>query len=325
VPVTTHCPVCGYQLTSQNTGERIDRKAVLAIYDGLPGKQVDVLFFLHRFVLASQQQISDTFFDAENPRDRKISASKHLASLLNKGLVERHVGGPRHNGKVFYSLTPSGMFACEVEARGGTRNVKRLRDVKAHSLLSSVHAKHHLAVVDVMASFVRAERRGEGELLTYAGDKETTFSFVHLGSRRKIQPDSALLWSSNNRAFNAFLELENRKSSSEQFVEKIVKYLWFSQAGNNVGDVYKQTLGVNSFPPLLVVAVRKGQLPGLRQATIKGVLEAHVGTLPEVSKRVVVALAALDDIRETSVFGECWQAPLQARGPMGFEELFSLR
>jgi hypothetical protein len=314
MPILSHCPACGYQLASKIPGEKIDRKAVLQIYDGLPEKQVDILFFLSRFIVASQQQLADTFFTASNPRDRKISCSKHLASLLNKGLVERHAGGPRLNGRVFHSLSPAGMFACEVEVHGDTRSVKRLRDVKAHSLLSSVHVAHHLATVDVMSSFVRAEREGRGELLLYAGDKQITYNFLHLGSRRKIQPDSTLLWSANNTAYNCWLEIENKPNCSEQFVEKVMKYCWFESAGDQQGDTYRRTLGVNSFPPLLVVAVRRGQLPGLRQAAVRGVLEAHVGTIPKVAERVVIALAALDDIREVGALGPCWEIPLQATG-----------
>jgi hypothetical protein len=324
VPVTSHCPACGYQLTAKKSGENIDRKSVLQIYDGLPEKQTDILWFLARFTVASQQQISDTFFDAANPWDRKISASKHLSSLERHGLVERHDGGPRHHGKVFYSLSPSGMFWCEVEVKGGTGNVKRLRDVKAKALLSSVHANHHLATVDVMSSFVRPERQGEGELLWYQGDKAVTYNYLYGGSRRKLQPDSTFLWSAGGQAYNCWLEIENKKSSSDLFVEKVRKYAWFSVAGEHPGDTFRQTLGVNTFPPLLVVCVRRGQLPGLRQAVIRGVLASRIGTIRNISRRVVIGLACLDDVREVGVFGEVWEAVLQARGPLGFEGLSGL-
>jgi hypothetical protein len=325
MPSLSSCPACGYKLDSKMSGERIDRKGVLATYDYLPEKQVDVLHFLHRFTLASQQQIATTFFNAANPKDAKISCSKHLSSLERHGLIQRHAGGPRHNNKIFYSLTPGGMFCCEVEARGDTRTVKRLKEVKAHALLTSAHAKHHLYVVDVMSSFVRAERRGEGELTDYWGDREVSYVFPFLGSRRQLQPDSTFVWSTEKQAHLAWLELENRKGSSDQFVEKTIKYFYFANAGNQPGDVYKVALGIDRFPPLLVVTVRRTQLHSLRRGIIKGALQSKTGTLPDISRRIVIGLAALDDVRNDGVFAPVWEAPLQARGLLGLEELFGLR
>lgn len=322
LPVLSHCPACGYALAARKQGQRIDRKVVLATYDNLPEKQVSILDFLVTFTVASQLTLADVFSDAASQRERKISISKHLASLHKHGLVERIEGGPRHNGKVFYAPTEAGMFAYEVERRGDTRNVKKLKQVKAHTLLCSTHSKHDLAVTEVMSSFVRTEREGRGELTGYWPDKSITYNFVHGGSRRKLQPDSTFIWSSSGQALNGWLEVENKKAYSDLFAEKVMKYVWFEY--NERGETFRRTLATNRFPVLLVVAVRRGQVPGLRQAILKGVLGAHVGTIPDIAKRVVIGLACLDDVREEGVFSDIWEGVLQAKAPLSFPDLYDL-
>lgn len=64
----------------------------------------------------------------------------------------------------------------------------------------------------------------------------------------------------------------------------------------------------------MIVAVHRNEIPGIRQAVLRGVLGAGCGTLQDIAKRVVVGLACLDDVVDIGVLGEVWEAPLQGTG-----------
>ena len=110
---------------------------------------------------------------------------------------------------------------------------------------SSIHFQHHLYLADVACSFIAEERKGHGELLDFRGDGEVCYVFPFLGSRRRLQPDSTLLWTDGKKPFLFWLELENRHSTLRDAEEKIRKYLYMEQAGYNPGDYFKQVLGQN--------------------------------------------------------------------------------
>jgi hypothetical protein len=216
------------------------------------------------------------------------------------------------------------MFVCQVEERQDARKIKRVKESQAHSILSSIHSRHRQGINDVMTSFVKAERHDLGELTGYWGDRDITYIFSSGGSRRRLQPDSTFLWSANGRGHLAWLELENSRASVADLEEKIKKYLGFESAGYNRGDTFKKALAVDQFPPLLVVAAKPSQLPGLRRAILHGVLEAHVGTIQDVATRVVIGLTSLDLIREYGALGDVWEPVLQAKGLCNFTGLFDL-
>jgi hypothetical protein len=300
----------------------VDRKTTLANYDRLRSIQQDILFNTYRFVFLSRRQVADTYFDAANPGKRSELAGKHLAVLRSKGFVVEEQRHDQHDKK-FYYPSPGGMFVCATEEKQDARQVKRVKESQAHAILSSIHSRHRQGINDVMTSFIKAERHGLGELTYYAGDREVTYIFSAGGSRRRLQPDSTFLWSANGRGYLVWLELENSRASVADLEAKILKYLLFESAGHNTGDAYRKALAVNRFPPLLVVAANPNQLPGLRQATLRGVLSAHVGTIPDVAKRVVIGLSYLDDVMDIGQLGECWQAPLQGTGRLHkFEGLY---
>ena len=316
------CPACGHQWGGRREEQRIDRKAALAAYDKLREVQQEILFTLYRLDILSQQTIGDTFFQATESKKRNETAGKNLVVLERAGLVVRHDAEAKYHFKVFYSLSPEGMYACtNVEKQG--RPIRKVRESKAKALKSSIHFQHHLYLADVVCSFIAEERKGHGELLDFQGDGEVCYVFPFLGSRRRLQPDSTVLWTNGEEPYLFFLELENRHSTLRDAEEKVKKYVFMSAAGYNTGDYFRKTLGQTEFPPLLIVGVRRNQLIGLRRSIINGVLQAHAGMLPDVSRRVVIALAALDDIKAQGVLGTCWECPLQAKA-CGFEALFRL-
>lgn len=324
--MATTCPACGHAFGGKKQEQKIDRKATLATYDKLREVQQEILFNLYRFTFLSLQQVADTFFDATEKNKRKELAGKHLAVLRSAGLVIEEQRRDQHSKK-FYYPSREGMFVCQVEEKQDARKVKRVKESQAHNILSSIHSRHRQGINDVMTSFVKAERHGLGELVFYAGDREVTYIFSAGGSRKRLQPDSTFLWSANGKGHLGWLELENSRASVADLEDKIHKYLQFENAGYSRGDTYRIALAVDQFPPLLVVAVKRGQLPGLRRAIVHGVLHAQVGTLGDVAKRVVVGLACLDDIREEGVLGDdVWESPLHGlTRRLGLKELFTLR
>lgn len=319
------CPACGHQFGGKKQEQKIDRKAALLAYDKLRPVQQDILWSLYRFIFLSRQQVADTYFDAIDPGKRSELAGKHLHAIKARGLLIEEQRHDQHDKK-FYYPSREGMFVCQVEEKQDARKIKRVKESQAHNILSSIHARHRQGINDVMMSFVKAERRGLGELIYYAGDRDITYIFSAGGSRKRLQPDSTFMWSASGRGFLAWLELENSRASAVDLEEKIHKYLQFESAGYSRGDTYRKALAVDQFPSLLVVAAKRSQLPGLRRAIVHGVLHAQVGTLGEVSKRVVVGLACLDDVVDIGVLGEVWEAPLQGTGRLHrFKELPSRR
>jgi hypothetical protein len=281
--------------------------------------------FLYRHRLATTLQLANAFFTANEERHRKNTAKNHLNHLINVGLVQRLDGDGRHHNRAFYTLTDAGVFCCQAEEKMGGCNVKRIKTLRASELLDSQKWKHHSYIVDVMASFSAAERRGDGTLLDYRGDGDTRFAFPFLGSTRRLQPDSMFTWSSGGKAYTAFLELENRHASFADVENKIRKYVMMESAGSSRGDYFRKTLGVNQFPPVLIVVVHSNELPGMRQAVLRGVLGASCGTLQDLAKRVVIGLAALDDVVDIGAQGECWECPLQGTGRLHtLDEVFGL-
>lgn len=315
------CPACGHISGGKIPEQKIDRKAALVAYDRLKSLNAQILWNLYRFQTMSQQQVGDCFFDAASPKKRSELAGYHLGHLTKVGLVEAIEPTAQHHYKNFFTPSPSGMFIGQTLEQGDARKIKRVKDSKAHVLLSSIHANHHLFVIDSLVGFVKAEQHGEGQLY-YWGDREVNYVFGWMGSRRRIQPDATCIWSIKKRAYNFWVEVENRLGSLDEMVEKVRKYLFFAVAGDFRGDVFRRTMGVNEFPVLLVVAARRNQVKGLRQAILTGVLSAQVGTIQDVATRVVIALAALDDIKCEGVLGPVWEAVLQAQGPVGFINLF---
>lgn len=320
------CPTCGEIIGGKREASTVDRREALGAWQGLSETAREVVWFLYRHRLASHWQIGDAIYLDSNAGNRKNRAKNVLHRLQKLGLVQRLDGGKKHHGRAFFSLSDAGIFCCQAEAKAGGRNVKKLKSLKPHELLDSPAWRHHYFLTDVMASFINAERRGLGELIDYHGDGEMDYRFVaaSIGTKH-LRPDATVLWSDGQRPYLCWLELEHRHATLDDAAEKIKKYVLFSRAGSQPGNTYKRLTGQNQFPVLLVIAVKASQLSGLRQSIIRGVLAGCGGeTLPEVSKRVVVGLVALDDIREHGVLGPCWEAVIQARGLVRFEELFGL-
>jgi hypothetical protein len=319
--MTTTCPACGHQYNGKRPEQRIDRREALARYDKLREVQQDILFNCYRFTFLSLRQIADTYFDAATKDKRSELAGKHLAVLRSAGFLTEEQRHDQHSKK-FYYPSREGMFVCQVEEKQDARKIKRVKESQAHSILSSIHSRHRQGINDVMTSFLKAERHGLGELTYYAGDRDITYIFSSGGSRRRLQPDSTFLWSANGKGYLAWLELENSRASVADLEEKVKKYLQFESAGYSRGDTYRQALAVDRFPPLLVVAAKESQLPGLRRAIVHGVLQAHAGTIQDVATRVVIGLTSLDLIREYGALGDVWEAVLQAWGLVPFTDLY---
>jgi len=326
--MVTTCPACGNRWGGKRQAQQVNRKAALQTWDKLKDVQQDMCWFSYRFKVGTKQQLADAFFSTRKDKKVRWNITKnHLNHLVSVGLVIRHEGDKKHNHRAFYYLTPEGVYCCQAEERKGGRNVKKIKALKAPELIDSPKWKHALYLNDVMASFITAERKGLGELQAYWGDYERVFRFKSLGGSQRLLPDSTILWTDGERTYLCWLELENRRGSYDDIVEKIRKYILLWRAGNFSGDTYKVETGQDAFPVLLVVGVKRGELPGLRQAIISGVLAAKVGTLQEISKHVVIGLAALDDVVDIGVLAAgVWESPLQGSGRLhSFEELFGLR
>ena len=337
MPVQT-CPDCGAKIGGKKEPQRIDRRGALEAWNNLSDRQREPVWFLYRFRLASQQQIANALYTLTDPKNRLNKAKNCLNYLQKLNLVYPLAGGAKTNGKRFYTLTDEGNFCCQAEEKAGGKHVRKIKGLRAAELLDSPAWKHHYYLVDVMASFVRAERAGLGELVYFCGDGEVDYKFLapSIGTKH-LRPDSTIMWSDGGpRPYLCWLELEHKHATLNDFVEKVSKYVRFSRAGSQPGDTYKIATGQNEFPVLLIVAVKgsqydpdhQGQLPGLRQSIVRGVLAGAGGeTLPNLSRRVVIGLAALDDIRERGVLTDIWQPVLQgtARGLTSFTGLFDLR
>ncbi len=333
MPVVT-CPDCGARIGGIREVQRVDRKGALQTWETLTPTAQEVLRLLYRFRLASHWQVGDAIYLDSNAANRKNRAKNQLVRLQKLGLVQRLDGEKKHHGMAFYSLTDEGIFCCQAEQKAGGKHVKKVKSLKARELLDSPAWKHHRYLTDVMASFAAAEKAGLGELLDCHGDGQVTYHYKSVGGKKSLRPDSTILWSDGHDTYLCWLELEHKHATLDEFVEKIKKYVQFSRAGSQPGDAYKVATGQNEFPVLLVVAVkgsqfdanRQGQLGGLRKSILRGVLQGAGGEgLPDISRRIVVGLTGLEDIKHEGVLSEVWEPVLQRGGTLvGFEGLFRL-
>lgn len=322
------CPDCGAKIGGKREAQRVDRRGALETWEALSETAREVVWFLYRHRLVSHWQVGDAIYLDKDAGNRKNRAKNILTRLQKLGLVQRLDGEKKHHGRAFFSLTDAGIFCCQSEEKAGGKHVKKVKSLKPQELLDSPAWRHHYYLTDVMVSFGNAEKRGLGELLDYHGDGEMDYKFVapSIGTKH-LRPDGTVMWTEGSRPYLCWIELEHRHATLDDAVEKVKKYVLFSRAGSQPGDTCKRLTGQNEFPVLLVVAVKASQLPGLRQAIIRGVLAGCGGeTLPEVSKRVVIGLAALEDIKELGVLGDTvWDPVLQRGGSLvALDGLFEL-
>lgn len=319
------CPACGCRFEGKRIIKTVDRQGALQSWDKLKEAQHDICWFLYRFKVGTKQELAEAFFfNRKEQKARWNIAKNNLNHLENVGLVIRFEGGNQQHHRAFYYLSDAGIYCCQAEEKKAGRNVKRIKALKAPQLIDSPRWKHTLAINNVMASFVAGEQQGFGFLQGYWGDGEKCYEFNSLGGRKKLFPDSTIIWAANKRVYYGWLELENRHASLDDLIEKIEKYIKFKRASN--GNTFRISTGQYLFPVLMVVGVRRGQLPGLRQSVLSGILRGTNGApIAITAKEIVVAVTCLDYVSEFGVFGEIWDAVIQGLGRcISFEELFNL-
>lgn len=315
------CPQCGYEWQNK-TGPRhipnLDRKKTLGGYEELTEVQREILLQVYRYELMTLSQVGTLFSDAVRQRDRNDYASRQLAVLVRRGLVERYTTGNSRNRLTFFSLTDAGMYISI--SRENRRSIKRVRESKGRRLASSIFWRHHLATVDVAVAVARTPG---GELVDWVRDGSLRYRVRGLGTTYNLWPDGRGVLLAKGQLHIFHVEVENHESSNEKVIEKVFKYCLFERS--NGGNDYKRQLAVNRFPPCLFTAVRRSQLPLLRQAIVMGTFRSGY-TLQEASKRLVFGLAALDDLKRMGAGGPVLEPVIQGLGKrVSFLDLHSLR
>lgn len=309
--------VVAAELACQITRSFIDRQgprreALQAYEYRLTKRQQDFLWLLHDFQVMTVEQISRLFSDEPDgayPR-------RCLQELVHHDLAIRHDLAYKPSGyrtNTVYSLSPSGVYVCEVISRG-PRNIRTVRKPFPEQILQPYRLPHHLMTVDVGVSFKSLRNREFGELMEW--NLKVEYRFPWQGALRKIIPDGHGLWCTDE-FLNSFIVECVRSRQYAHLMRRIRNYNYWQQS-----KAFEKDEGTHTVPPILFITT-----PSLHQevfrAIVFGTLAAHVG-VAEAARNLVFGLAVLDDLKAEGPFANIWEAPLQGTGPLGFQELLLL-
>lgn len=261
-------------LLSQVPLSRISSACLDHISSQLTPTEKEVVMLVARARLCSGGQLERLFWHEGAPASRARQARRTLARLTAWRLLDRLprvIGGRRAGSRGFiYTLGPSGMRLLARQAGGRVRRLSTPGDR---------YINHTLAVSELYAELVSAERAARADLLAFDFEPECWAQFPGAwGVTLTLKPDAYIELGIGDYDYSWLVEIDLATESLPTIERKARRHLDYYRSG-----VAQRTKGVA--PRVLwVVPDRK------RETAIEGVLrrlpdEAHklfaVATAPE--------------------------------------------
>jgi hypothetical protein len=250
---------------------------------------VRTVAFLH---LVSGDQLERTCFgeaDSTGVASRARHARRRLAHLVELGLLARlarRVGGVRAGSAGFvYALAPAGQrlvadWHDEPRSRG-----RQPHEPSEHS------AAHRLAVSEIYAGLVEADRHGRGRLLSFTTEPSCWRSFAgQWGSAQRLKPDASAAIKLETEELRWFIEADRGTVSRAALARQIDAYLAYWRSGHRHDPVMPRVLWL---------------VPDLNRATtVKTIIAAGraptglfvVGVIPAATDRLTDANAVTEGV-----------------------------
>jgi hypothetical protein len=198
--------------------------AIERIRNHLTERDLGIVYTLGQHRYLSSTQIAALHFAGHETEDAGARVCRRVLARLNRlGIVsrlERRIGGVRAG---------SAAYVYELGAVGG----RLLGDVR-HRLHepSKIFLDHMLAVGDVHVALVKAERRGEIELIEIEIEHASWRRFIGPGgASEKLRPDLYVVTASGDFEHCWFIEVDLASESLTTIVRKCRQYAAYRQTG----------------------------------------------------------------------------------------------
>src|SRR5437899_3489287 len=227
-----------------------------------PHRENEVVLQLSGFRYLTEHLIEDVLFGGSSftPLSRQVITRRVLNRLKRKGLIletPRLVGPAGGTARLMSFLTAKGYNLARSLNPGLPSRQPNLRGT---SLMG-----HGLMCAEVALAFRRAALANPGhELLDWECDWQTA---ERLGARLVV-PDAHLVYATQDRTLEAFIEVDLATEGSRVFAWKIRRYLDLSRSGSWIKHV-------RVWPRILTIAPTQTRSRILRRVT-ETVLEAQV-------------------------------------------------
>jgi hypothetical protein len=273
---------------------RVSVPQLVALADGMPLRDRQIVETVARLTLVSGGQFSDLFFSSiSNPGTRARLARRVLARLARQRALdrlERRQGGAGGGSSAWlYALGPAGRRMVAYWAGEGLP-----RSRSAHEP-GATWAAHTLAVSDLYVQLRQAERAGRVELLDFDAEPACWRRYNRLvGATATLKPDAYVRLGVGEFEDSFFIEVDRGSERRGQLIRQHHAYQEYFRSG-----VEQTKTGV--FPGVLWI------VPDARRVAL---LQDIHRRLPEQTRRLFMlttnerALAVLGgQITDTSLAG----------------------
>src|SRR5438128_12476572 len=267
-------------------------------------RENEVLLHLSGFRYLTEPMIEDFLFGGSSlrPLSRQVITRRVLHRLKRKGLTlgpPRVIGPAGGTARLVYFLTARRYNLARTLNPGLPSRQPNLRGT---SLMG-----HGLMCAEVALAFRRAARANPGhELLDWECDWQTA---ERLGARLVV-PDAHLVYATEDRTLDAFVEVDLATEGSRVFAWKIRRYLDLYRGGSWIKHV-------RAWPRILTIAPTQTRARILRRAT-ETVLEAQLFR-DRLTRSTAFGFTTLDELLGShGPVGEIWSVV----GESGLHPLF---
>src|SRR2546427_1977937 len=269
-----------------------------------PHRENEALLQLSGFRYLTQPLIEEFLFGESSltPLSRQVISRRVLNRLKRKGLIletPRLVGPVGGTARLVYFLTAKGYNVARSLNPGLPSRQPNLRGT---SLMG-----HGLMCAEVALAFRRAARSNPGhELLDWECDWQAA---ERLGARLVV-PDAHLVYATEDRTLDAFVEVDLATEGSRVFAWKVRRYLDLHRSGSWIKHV-------RVWPRILTIAPTQARARILRRVT-ETVLEAQLFR-NRLTRSTAFGFTTLDELLGShGPLGEIWSVV----GESGLHPLF---
>jgi len=249
---------------------RVSIPQLVALADGMPLRDRQIVETVARLTLVSGGQLSDLFFSSiSNPSTRARLARRMLARLIEQRVLdrlERRQGGAGGGSSAWvYALGPAGQRMVAYWAGEGLPRSRGALEPGA------AWTAHTLAVSDLYVRLREAERAGRVELLAFDAEPACWRRYTRLGGAAGVlKPDAYVRLGVGEFEDSFFIEVDMGSERRGQLTRQHHAYQEFFRSGEE-----QTKTGV--FPGVLWI------VPDARRVAL--LTDIH-GRLPEQTRRL---------------------------------------
>lgn len=246
----------------------------------------------------TREQIRRLHFVEDGRRASIQTACRRLKILIQRDYLTR-IRLPAIEGSGPYVYHPGKAAVALLDQEG-----RRLlgRDGKGHRIRSIAGLSHALEVVDFYIAFKESLEDRGGKIISWLGESEVRYHFVHHGRRLLLSPDGYCLWALEEKEGSFFLEWDRGTENMSRFSQKLRRYEEYYRSLS-----YQDHLGeVGLRPRIIIVAPDQRRETKLIKWIARRLERGEFRCLPTI-------LVASQDLVSRDVLGQIWLQPASKR------------